>query len=857
MSSGSHMPHNVSGVWVKDFVHTVSDFDESGHDEEVEHELLALVYDTTPIVLAANLVNGTLIAAVFYGHEAISLVAGWWLLMCLMVVVRGALWMWYRTVSAPIRGTCRFAIISSAISGVLWGTAGYMFYSPESVIQTMVLGFVLGGMGAGAVSALTPCLPAFYAYLIPSILPYSIRLASEGDLQHWVMAAAVGLYTVSLCVLGRKANWWLKESVSQRIANAEIIRSLEHRVAERTSELERLNHQLHLDIAERTRAEAILADYAGRQTAIADFGRTALSGIEMNVLFETAVKLVRDRLSVAGAAIIEGAAENGTQTLRASAGSVPSTFVPEPGSGLADHPPPALLADPRPDILADGARSDGSIDVAHAAISIGHFPFGVLVALAEAPRDFSAIDMSFLRSIANMLTSAIERKQAEQDIEHLALHDTLTGLPNRELFRNHLQQELARLKRSRGLLALLLLDLDHFKDVNDTLGHPIGDRLLETVARRLKDCVREVDAPARLGGDEFAVILSDLRSPEEAASVARKIVERVSEPFVLEGHMTRVGASIGITMSPDDDDDVDGLLRNADLALYRAKSEQRNTYRFYSADMTVQIEDRKALEHDLIDAFERDELFMEYQPQFDLASGRLAGAEALVRWRHPSRGLLVPDLFIPVAEMTGLIVPLGFWVLDRVAKDVRKMRDAGSAPGFVASNISLSQCRNGDLVDAVKQIAVRDNTVYDWLELEVTEHLFLPPSDCIDALRRLRKLGVTISIDDFGTGYSSFGRLINLPVDKIKIDRTFLRGLGKTSNAEMLVRAIIRLAGSLGLAVTAEGVETRQQLEFLAAEGCTFGQGHYFGTSLSVGAFIALARSDFHAPTADVRVPMP
>jgi EAL domain-containing protein (putative c-di-GMP-specific phosphodiesterase class I) len=317
-----------------------------------------------------------------------------------------------------------------------------------------------------------------------------------------------------------------------------------------------------------------------------------------------------------------------------------------------------------------------------------------------------------------------------------------------------------------------------------------------------------------------------------------------------------VGASIGITICPHDDVDVDGLMRNADLALYRAKSEERNTYRFYSADMTVQIEDRKALERDLIDALDRDELFMEYQPQFDLASNRLVGAEALVRWRHPTRGLLVPDVFIPVAEMTGLIVPLGRWVLDRVAQKMRDTRNTGLAPIFIATNISLSQCRNSDLVDAVQKIAARDACGYDWLELEVTEHLFLPPSGGVDTLRRLRNLGVTISIDDFGTGYSSFGRLINLPVDKIKIDRTFVSGLGESRNADMLVRAIIALAKSLGMTVTAEGIETEQQLAFLTAEGCTFGQGHYLGVPLSSEAFAALLQAEFGAPALDSGIQM-
>ncbi len=838
-----------------------SDLDRDRYGKELQRDLLKLVYDTTPIVLAANLVNATLIAIVFYEHQPLAVLAPWWSLMVLMVVLRGVLWLRSGWTAETNRPWLRVTVISAAISGVLWGAAGLFFYSPGDVTQIMVLGFVLGGMGAGAVSALTPCLPAFYAYLLPSALPFFIRLSIEGDMPHLAMAVAVGLYIVSLCLLGHKANRWLTESVLRRLANADLIRSLESRVTERTNELRALNGQLHRDIAERVRAETVLADYADRQTAIADFGRTALSGIELHLLFDHAVALVRERLDVAGAAVVEVQMDGGEHCVRASAGKDPAAFTCNARPGLADHPPrpPAADRPPKPGNASEPAltvspESGDRAESAQALISDRRSPYGVLIALANRPRRFSAIDLSFLRSIANMLTSAIDRKRSEQDIEHLALHDPLTGLPNRELFRNHLHQELARVRRSHGMLALLLLDLDHFKDVNDTLGHPIGDRLLETVAHRLRDCVRAVDAPARLGGDEFAVILSDLRSPAEAAAVAQKIVERVSEPFMLDGHKTRVGASIGITISPCDDIEVDGLLRNADLALYRAKTEERNTYRFYSADMTVQIEDRKALEHDLIDALERNELFMEYQPQFHLGSGRLAGAEALVRWRHPTRGLLVPDVFIPIAEMTGLIVPLGRWVLDRVAADMRAMRDAGAPTIFIATNISLSQCRSDELVRTVERIAARDGWGYDWLELEVTEHLFLPPSDGIDVLRRLRNLEVTISIDDFGTGYSSFGRLINLPVDKIKIDRTFVSGLGNNNNADMLVRAIIALAKSLGMMVTAEGVETEAQLAFLAAEGCTFGQGHYLGPPMAPQTLTALLDTNLRVPAVDIGV---
>jgi diguanylate cyclase (GGDEF)-like protein len=345
------------------------------------------------------------------------------------------------------------------------------------------------------------------------------------------------------------------------------------------------------------------------------------------------------------------------------------------------------------------------------------------------------------------------------------------------------------------MLAVLLLDLDHFKDVNDTLGHPIGDRLLAAAAGRLRACLRETDTPARLGGDEFAIILPDLRSPEDAASVARKLVNRLSEPFRLDGHELHIGASIGITISPSDAADVDGLLKTADLALYRAKMEGRYTYKFYATYMGAQVEARKTLENDLRHALKRNELFLEYQPQFDLATYRLCGAEALLRWKHPNRGLLPPDNFVPIAEATGLIIPLGRWVLECVALQMQEWKAAQLPPILIAVNVSLSQCRRGDLVRTIEEISTRTAWDLGQLELEVTEQIFMAQGmgDSVATLRRLSSLGVTISIDDFGTGYSSLGRLQRLPVDKLKIDKSFVAELGNSRDAEMIVRAILRL----------------------------------------------------------------
>lgn len=828
------------------------------HSEEVRHELLQMLFATTPVVLAGNLVNGTLLAGIFFHAQPSQQVVIWWTLLLVMVVARTAAWLWYRRRSATTRALATLAVAGCGTSGVLWGAAGLLFYPQAEETRLLVLAFILGGMGAGAVSSLTPFLPAFYVYLFPSVAPFIIQLALEGDPNHLVMVLACLMYVVGLTLLGQRANLWLTESVQRRFQNAELIRSLEHRVEERTAKLADLNTQLLLDIRRRRSAEAALAEHGERQAALADFSRTALSQPDLDRLFDTAVTLVRDRLSVATTLVLEHAGEPSQGLVRAMSGSPPEL----PASAvhdLADHPQvafdPAQPDGPQTEALLDTdaiAFCSTSDDSRNAEVIIaGHgAPFGKLMAINCRTGQFSTHDISFLRSIANVLAAAIERKRAEQEIELLALQDPLTGLPNRALFRTHLHQELIRARRSQQICALLVIDLDHFKDINDTLGHPTGDRLLAAVAARLKGSLRQSDTPARLGGDEFAVILPDLRSPEDAASIAQKVVGHLSVPFFLDGHELHVGASVGITVSPRDAGDVDGLLRTADLALYRAKMEGRNTHKFYARDMTERVQARKAIEDDLRHALGRNEFYLEYQPQFDLATGCLVGAEALVRWRHPQRGVLMPDAFISVAETSGLILPIGRWVLECLAMQMHAWKKQGLPSIFIAMNVSLNQCLRGDLVTVVQDIAEQTNTTLGWLELEVTEQFFLPSGigDAVTMLRQLSALGVTISIDDFGSGYSSLGRLRTLPVDKVKIDKSFIEELGKNRDAEMLVGAVITLGRNLGIKVTAEGVENSEQLAFLTRQKCDYGQGYYLSIPLLPHKFVTLLRDSAASP---------
>jgi len=423
------------------------------------------------------------------------------------------------------------------------------------------------------------------------------------------------------------------------------------------------------------------------------------------------------------------------------------------------------------------------------------------------------------------LEDITEWEKAQAQIFHMSRHDALTNLPNRTLFRERLEAALLRVRRGERV-GVLCVDLDRFKPVNDTLGHLVGDELLNEVAARLHKCVREIDTVARIGGDEFAIVQSgaDLSASEIAAS-AQRVVETVSAPYTIQGHQIVIGASIGISVAPEDSTDAESLLRNADLAMYRAKADGRGTYRFFETGMDARAQARRILELELRGALAREEFELYYQPIHRLADGKIIEFEALIRWNHPLRGQISPGDFIPVAEETGLINQVGEWVLRRACADA-----AGwSLPISVAVNMSPVQFRNPNLLQIVQHALADSRLPANRLELEITEAVLLDENETtLGLLYQLRNLGVRISMDDFGTGYSSLGYLRSFPFDKIKIDQSFVRDLTTRADAMAIVRAVTGLGKSLGIATTAEGVETAEQVKLLRAEGCTEVQGFHY-----------------------------
>lgn len=420
-------------------------------------------------------------------------------------------------------------------------------------------------------------------------------------------------------------------------------------------------------------------------------------------------------------------------------------------------------------------------------------------------------------------------KQSEEQLHHLAHHDPLTDLPNRLLLDARLKHALQHAHREGSHIAVLFLDLDHFKKINDTLGHRVGDLLLQVAAKRLLVSVREQDTVARLGGDEMAIVLENLDKAANAATIAQSILDNLSKPFELEGQKVMVSGSIGISIYPQDGQDVTALLKNADAAMYMSKSEGRNGYQFYSKELTEKALQSLALETQLHRALESDEFVLYYQPQVSLQSGRVVGMEALVRWQHPEMGLIPPERFIPLAEESGLIEPIGLWVLRTACAQGKVWQQESAAPLRVAVNISGRQFRRTGLVQEIRDILEETGLDPSYLEVELTESDTMGQAEqTVATLDALQKLGVTIAIDDFGTGYSSLSYLKRFPVDRLKIDRSFVRDIPNDKNDVELVKTIIALGRSLDLSVVAEGVETEEQRRFLISIGCDEMQGFLY-----------------------------
>lgn len=494
---------------------------------------------------------------------------------------------------------------------------------------------------------------------------------------------------------------------------------------------------------------------------------------------------------------------------------------------------------------------------------------GTLCVIDRQPRRLSESQRSALELLSRLAMSLLEqrqvrqqaldmalaRQQTDEKLAYLAQFDALTGLPNRHLFRDRMSQAIARAERSGHAIAVLVLNLDGFKLVNGNHGHAAGDSLLVQVAERLLACVRSDDSISRRGGDEFGIILSDLGRAEDTAAVVQKLLATLTRPFQVEGAEVFISACAGVSLYSADGTQADGLIKNAEIALQRAKEQGRNTHQFYAPEMNQRVEKRMRLESSLRHALSRGEFLLHYQPKLDIGCEQYGGAEALLRWNHPERGLVGPNEFIPILEDTGLILPVGLWVLETACAQMRTWESEGLHVPSIAVNLSARQFQQADLAARIRDIIESSGIAPGRIELEITESMLMhDPQQAVRTLASLKDLGVCLSVDDFGTGYSSLAYLKQFPLDSLKIDRAFISNITHDPNDAAITLTIINLAHNLNLKVVAEGVETESQARFLMEHGCDILQGYYFSRPLPADVFAALLKDGSHlrlsAPTA-------
>jgi diguanylate cyclase (GGDEF)-like protein/PAS domain S-box-containing protein len=599
-------------------------------------------------------------------------------------------------------------------------------------------------------------------------------------------------------------------------------------------------HGVLSDITERKRADAELERRAAQQSAVARFGEHALEGATTAELMHEAVAVAAESLGVEISGVFEFLEDEDQLVLRSSIGipeqtggrRVPAGSGSQSGYTIVSGAPVVVkdwqteqrFAQPALS-LELGARSGVSV-----AIVSRRGPFGVLIVQSSKPRAYARGDVDFLQALANVLADALERQATEDRMRHRALHDALTGLPNRVLFLDRLDQALSRQRRSKSAAAVLFLDLDHFKLVNDSLGHQVGDELLAAAAPRIKQAVRMSDTVARFGGDEFGILLEDVSGDREAVETAQRIAAVFTRPFVLAGREHFVTTSIGIVVARGGEL-ADELIRDADAAMYRAKEHGRARYELFDEVMRGRAIARLRVENDLRRALERGELRLDYQPVVTLHGHRIVQVEALLRWDHPERGVVSPGDFIPVAEENGMIEPIGRWVLEQACRQAAHWQRSrpDEPPISVSVNLSTIQVAKRGVADAVAEVLAGAHLPAHCLSLEITESAMLRDvATLADALHALAALGLRIVLDDFGTGSSSLGYLTHLPLDAIKVDRSFVDGLGRDRRDTAITQAIVAMAQALSLQVVGEGVETEEQAQALSALGCQLAQGFLF-----------------------------
>jgi diguanylate cyclase (GGDEF)-like protein/PAS domain S-box-containing protein len=859
--------------------------------------------------MLVNPINASILAAVLWPAYPAWILLLWIGLFCAVVGVRlvdRARYLRQPHDSGHEVSWARRFTVGAAATGFLWGLSGSVVVVTPDPVAHVVVSFALGGMTVGAVFQQSAYLPAFFSYALPAVVPQVVFYLARGDRVSIAMGLMLAAYVVVVALMGRYINRVIVQSVRLRLDQAAVNRELQAAVAESKAVLNeieqiyqyspvglcfidtnyryvRINEHMakmhglpvsaHIGrtlrevvpgIADELmeifrpvleRGEPVLnveligqlANYfpfrsesgevtglIGAVTDITDLEQAQLALRQSEERFRTIFDSVNDLIFVrdfeTGALVevnqrvCETFGYTRDELLKLNLGDLSENEPPYTGQNLWSEMQKARSGTPQT-FDWRGKTKDGRLFWAE--ISMRRATFG---------------GQEFVLSTAREIS---RRKEAEGQLKRMAQFDLLTGLANRGVFVAEVGRAIERARRGEHSFAVLYLDLDHFKDVNDTLGRPIGDRLLQSVAERLQANVRAVDTLARFGGDEFALLVADIGDPTDAGVLADQLLQIMVEPFLLDGNQIQSGVSIGIATYEPDVSGAEALLAHADVALYRAKSEGRHTYRFFTDAMDAEVRKRVALTSELHAGIAAGELFLTYQPQVDMETSRLVGLEALVRWKHPTRGVLVPGDFLPAAERSGLIVMLGNWVLRSACRQAQQWLEAGIALPPVAINVSALQFKAPrELENEIEKVLAETGLPPSLLEIEMTETALMGTSSGHDnVVQRLRARGLRIAIDDFGTGYSSLLYLRRFPVDRIKIAQEFVKDIGAQPNDTAIVKAAIGLARELGIGVMAEGVETADQLRLLHEWGCRQAQGFYFAPPMATEEVLPLLRS--------------
>lgn len=767
---------------------------------EIAAEQVRLLYRQVPSALLATAVIAIAMAAALWEVVSRTSLLVWLGLTAIVSLARYALLIAFReyrpSLDAMETWGWRFVALT-VCAGASWGLAGALLAADSGFHQAFI-GFVLAGICAGAVSTLSPHPLAYTAFIMPAVLPFAVTMLLIGERIEFAMGAMALLFVSMMMIVAGRVAASIEQSLRLRFRNLGLVDDL----SETNSRLTLLNSALETEVAERRTAQTVLrkSETKLRLHAL----QAPLAFIEWDLGFRVV------EWNPAAERIFGWSREEalGRRASRLIAGSNTCEPVASMWQRLLKEKQGAR-------ITLENCTRDGTMITCE-------WYYTPLV--DEDGRVLSVI------ALAQDITAS---RLAQEKLNYIAYHDELTALPNRALFNDRLGKAIIEARRRSSFVGVMLLDVDNFKAVNDTMGHEVGDTLLKDIATRLHGCARESDTIARFGGDEFAIVLEDLAEPSNAFPVAQKILDAFIPPFMVKGTEIYLASSIGVTFYPPDGEDLDALLKNADSAMYHAKAQGRNNCQFYSADLTERAQARLGMETSLRRALDRDEFRLHFQPKVELATGRVTGVEALLRWESKDRGTVAPNDFIPIAEDSGLILPIGDWALRTACAEVRRWHDEGLAGLRLAVNLSSRQFRHKRLVASIASILEETGFDASCLEFEITESVLMDLDDQVsEVLGKIKDMGISISIDDFGTGYSSLSYLKRFPIDTLKIDRSFVRDVPADLDDVAIVRAIIAMARSLRMRTVAEGVEQEDQMRFLRAEGCGEMQGFFYSRPL-------------------------